>query len=114
MAVMEMKRIGIYARKSDRKRILELLQRKGVVEVHSPQEAEELFSKTDTTAARATFEKNAQLLLQSAAVLDKYAPPPRQLPQILRDNRYTVFSGTHDRKDLIKVIGQADVCQLIH
>ena len=29
MAVMEMKRIGIYARKSDRKRILELLQRKG-------------------------------------------------------------------------------------
>ena len=84
MAVMEMKRIGIYARKSDRKRILELLQRKGVVEVHSPQEAEELFSKTDTTAARATFEKNAQLLLQSAAVLDKYAPPPRQLPQILR------------------------------
>ena len=84
MAVMEMKRIGIYARKSDRKRILELLQRKGVVEVHSPQEAEELFSKTDTTAARATFEKNAQLLLQSAAVLNKYAPPPRQLPQILR------------------------------
>ena len=48
MAVMEMKRIGIYARKSDRKRILELLQRKGVVEVHSPQEAEKLFSKTDT------------------------------------------------------------------
>ena len=84
MAVMEMKRIGIYARKSDRKRILELLQRKGVVEVHSPQEAEELFSKTDTTAARVTFEKNAQLLLQSAAVLDKYAPPPRQLPQMLR------------------------------
>ena len=41
MAVMEMKRIGIYARKSDRKRILELLQRKGVVEVHSPQEAGE-------------------------------------------------------------------------
>lgn len=84
MAVMKMKRIGIYALKKDRKKILELLQRKGVVEVHSPREAEELFAKTDTSKARATFEKNAQLLQQAAAILDKYAPPPKELPQMLR------------------------------
>lgn len=83
MAVLEMKRINIYALKSSRKKILELLQRRCAVEVNTPKKATELFSKTDTAAARATFEKNSQLLSDAAALLDSKAPPQKGLPAIL-------------------------------
>ena len=44
MAVLAMKRISIYALKSNRKKILELLQRRGAVEIDSPKEADDVFS----------------------------------------------------------------------
>lgn len=83
MAVLEMKRISIYALKSSRKKILELLQRRGAVEINTPENAGELFSKMDTNSARQTFEKNVQLLTSAAAILDRYAPPERGLPAML-------------------------------
>ena len=45
MAVLAMKRISIYALKSNRKKILELLQRRGAVEIDSPKEADDVFPK---------------------------------------------------------------------
>ena len=83
MAVLEMKRINIYALKTDRKKLLELLQRRGVVELNIPEQAEELFEKMDTEAARQTFEKNAQQLIEAAAILDKAAPPEKSMPAFL-------------------------------
>ena len=83
MAVLEMKRINIYALKSSRKKILELLQRRGVLEINSPKQAEDLFAKTDTEPARGTFEKNIQLLNSSVELLDQYSPPEKGLPAIL-------------------------------
>ena len=83
MAVLEMKRINIYALKSSRKKILELLQRRGVLEINSPKQAEDLFSQTDTGPARLTFEKNIQLLVSSVELLDQYSPPEKGLPAIL-------------------------------
>ncbi len=84
MAVVEMKRISIYALKSSRKSLLELLQRRGVVEIDTPKKADEFFTKTDTATARQTFEKNSQLLTGAAAILDKYAPPEKGLPAMLK------------------------------
>lgn len=76
MAVVEMKRIHVYALKNNRKKILEMLQRKAAVEVSSPEEAgleaAGPFSKTDTASARQTFEKNAQLINAAVEVLDSY------------------------------------------
>lgn len=83
MAVLAMKRVSIYALKSSRKKILELLQRRGVVEISTPETAEELFDKLDTVSARSTFEKNVQLLTGAVAVLDRYAPPKKGLPAML-------------------------------
>ena len=40
MAVVEMKRIHVYALKDNRKKILEMLQRKAVLEVNNPEEAQ--------------------------------------------------------------------------
>lgn len=78
MAVVEMKRIHVYALKNNRKKILEMLQRRAAVEVSFPKKAgEELaqgpFAQTDTASARQTFEKNAQLISSAVEVLDTYA-----------------------------------------
>lgn len=83
MAVLEMKRINIYALKSSRKKLLELLQRRSVLELNTPEQAEEYFSKTDTDAARLTFEKNTQLLTNATAILDSFSPPEKGLPAML-------------------------------
>ncbi len=83
MAVLEMKRIELCALKSQRKKILEFLQRKGAVEIHIPENPEELFSKADTAAARQAFEKNAQTAASAAAVLDRISPPEKGLPKML-------------------------------
>lgn len=83
MAVLEMKRINIYALKSSRKKILELLQRRGAVEINTPEAAEDLFSKTDTASACFTFEKSIQLLTGAVTLLDSKAPPEKGLPSML-------------------------------
>ena len=83
MAVLEMKRISIYALKTNRKAILELLQRRGVVEVSTPKKADDLFEKTDTNTSRQTFEKNAQQLTAAVATLDSLSPPEKNLLSML-------------------------------
>ena len=83
MAVLPMKRVSVYALKSHRKRILELLQRRGAVEIDTPEVDLAAFSKTDTAAARGIFEKNAQQLREAVAVLDGVVPPEKGLPAAL-------------------------------
>ena len=65
MAVMPMKRISIYALKNRRKQILELIQRRGVVEIDDRKADETVFAKMDTVPAKSRFENNAAAL-QSA------------------------------------------------
>lgn len=84
MAKLTMKRVSIWGLKENRKKILELLQRRGVVEVNTPEQAEPLFEKTDTQNARAIFEKNARQLLEAAAILDRFSPPEKGLPAALK------------------------------
>ena len=57
MAVLQMKRINICALKKDRKPVLELLQRRGAVEVDSVLPEDSVFSRTDTSANRSVFQK---------------------------------------------------------
>jgi len=70
MAVLAMKRIHVYALKANRKKILETLQLKNAVEIRSVEMAAETFSKTDTSSARAVFEKNAQIAQNAVNALD--------------------------------------------
>ena len=60
MAVLQMQKIHICALKSNRKQILEELQRKGIVQVETDGQEDEIFQKMDTASARSTYEKNAQ------------------------------------------------------
>lgn len=84
MSVLPMKRIFIAALKKDRKYILESLQRLGVVEINvdaskkvftdKDGKADNLFTQTDTSSAKATFEKNVNLASQALAILDREVP----------------------------------------
>ena len=87
MAVVEMKRIHVYALKDNRKKILEMLQRKAVLEVNNPEEAQGPFSKTDTASARLTFEKNSQLITGAVETLDAYAPPEKPMLAMLEGRK---------------------------
>ena len=74
MAVLEMQRIGICAMKKDRKKLLELLQQKGVVEIDAQVEEDEVFKKMDTASSRNIFEKNAQVAERALEILQEYVP----------------------------------------
>lgn len=78
MAVLQMQKIHICALKSNRKQILEFLQRKGNVQTCSA-EATETFSCTDTSAGCTKYQKRAQSAQQALKVLDIYAPEKKGL-----------------------------------
>ncbi len=78
MAVLQMQKIHICALKSNRKQILEYLQRQGTVQVCA-EEAADMFRCTDTSAGCAKYEKFAQMAEQALKVLDKYAPEKKGL-----------------------------------
>lgn len=74
MAVLQMQRISIYALKKNRKKILETLQRRGVVEIINSKVDDALFQKMDTASAQTLFGKNRSVAQQAIGVLDEYAP----------------------------------------
>ena len=57
MAVLQMQKISIYALKENRKAILELLQRRGAVEITDEKPNAKTFMRMDTQSAQLTFEK---------------------------------------------------------
>ena len=75
MAVMQMERIHLCAMKRDRKKILELLQRRGSVEVSDLPVEDEIFKKTDTSRTQELFLKNAQTAQSAVEILDRHSPP---------------------------------------
>ncbi|MGN0478481.1 MAG: V-type ATP synthase subunit I, partial [Hominenteromicrobium sp.] len=79
MAVMPMKRISVYALKNRRKQILELIQRRGVVEIDDRKADETVFARMDTVPAKARFENNAASLQAALEALDKLEPPEKSL-----------------------------------
>ena len=74
MAVLKMQRLGLCALKKNRKEILELLQRRGVLDIDTDAAEDEVFQRTDTSKARADFEKEIQLAEHALEILQRYVP----------------------------------------
>ena len=75
MAILAMRRISIIALKKDRKAILEKLQALGILETDDLfAEDKSAFSSMDTSAARAGFGRNIQVLEQAIGILDRFVP----------------------------------------
>ena len=72
MALLQMRRIYICALKKDRKHVLELLQRRGVVEVRSMLKEDKVFTKSDFSAAEQILEKNISIAAESLSTLNNY------------------------------------------
>ena len=79
MAVVPMKRVTIAALRKDRKKIMEFLQRRGVMELHNNIPEDEVFRKYDMSDGRQTFLRNRGRAEQALAVLDAYAPEKKGL-----------------------------------
>lgn len=72
MAIVEMQKIGIYALKKDRKKILEFLQRTAAVEVDISDLADERFEKIDTVSDKAKYQRIADDFDHAIELLKKY------------------------------------------
>ena len=58
MAVLQMQKINICAMKANRKKILELLQKRGCLEIIEKDKEDEVFTKTNTATQISIFERN--------------------------------------------------------
>lgn len=102
MAVLPMKRITICALKSDRKAVLEDLQRKGVIEIADNMKENKIFRHDDYTEAVTAFAKNIQTAKNALDVLETYAPEKKSLLSSLEGRsivgveKYTEFDVKRD------------------
>ena len=79
MAVLPMRRISLYGLKSQRKEVLELLQRRGVVEVICRPQKEEAFSCADTREDREQFAALQGQAKRALEILDAHCPAKKSL-----------------------------------
>ena len=81
MAKLRMKKIELIAPLTDSKKIIELLQRRGVVEICRNNDEE--LESTNVTAVTGSFEKFRTTAAQALDVLDKYVPEKAALTDML-------------------------------
>ncbi len=96
MAVAQMDHITVYGMKQDRKRILDALQRIGVVEV-SDAEPVEGFELLNTIKARGIFEKTIGILEQALDVLESYVPEEHSVFAMLEGRKKMTFAEYEER-----------------
>lgn len=87
MALLQMQRINIYALNKDRKHILELLQRRGVVEVRSMLKEDSIFHRTDVSESMQSFEKNIAIASEALSVLDNYVKEKKSMLSALNGRK---------------------------
>lgn len=102
MALLKMQRIYIYALKKDEDRILELLQRRGVIEVRSMLKEDSIFHREDVTQAKESSEKNIAAATQALEILNSYVKVNKSLLSALQGRKeipeedYKSFSEKHE------------------
>ncbi len=67
-----MEHFELCAMRRNRKQILELLQRRGIVELRDLSVDGEVFEKLDTSGAQSLFEKNSETARQAADIVSRY------------------------------------------
>lgn len=93
MAVLKMQRINLCALRRDRKKILELLQQTGVVEIERMPEEDDTFHRMDTAGQRAVFEKNAAAADNALEILQTYVPEQKSLLESLNGKTPLDYEG---------------------
>ena len=81
MAKLKMKKIELIAMLTDSKKIIELLQRRGVVEISRNQDED--LENTNVTAVVGEFEKFRNTAVQALEIIDNYSPEKASLADML-------------------------------
>ena len=76
MAKLRMKKIELIAPLTDSKKIIELIQRRGVIEICSDDNELE---QTNVTAITGEFERFRAVISESLEILEKYAPEKKSI-----------------------------------
>ncbi|MFQ9515719.1 MAG: V-type ATP synthase subunit I [Eubacterium sp.] len=79
MAVLNMCKINICAMKKNRKKILELLQKKGCLEIHEEVQEDSVFGRMNTATQISIFERNAAQAENALEIMENYFPQDRTL-----------------------------------
>lgn len=104
MAVLEMQRIRICALKKDRKYILELLQREGMIEVCDIIHEDDTFQKMDVTLPVELLRKGTTLAKDAIEILDKYNPENKSASNILNGRKEvspSVYDSFAEKRDSV-------------
>lgn len=101
MAVLPMKKVSIYGLKKDRKKILESLQRRGIVDVKDVDLKNAGISKLNTSAQENTFSKAIALFESALSILESVSPENKSAFESLKgkkelslENYYTFVAET--------------------
>ena len=98
MAMLQMQRIYIYALKKDRKPILEMLQRRGVLEISDTIPEDLIFHKADVSHTRASFEKIINAGKEAVEILDRYVPEKKSMLSSLSGRKEVSVEVYHEFK----------------
>lgn len=79
MAVLNMCKVNICAMKENRKKILELLQKKGCLELQEEMQEDSVFSRMNTATQISIFERNAALAENALEIMDIYFPEEKSM-----------------------------------
>lgn len=79
MAKLQMEQVRVCALRSQRKAVMECLQRLGVMQIESDDTPPEGFSRPDMQAQALVFDRSAQTAQQALAMLDRVAPEKKGL-----------------------------------
>lgn len=102
MAVVSMRHLTLYGLKKDRKAILELLQRRGVVEITPCPVEDDRYQPPDVSAGRAVFDKRIHVMSQALAVLEREVDFPSSMFSSLEGRQpitvadYEAFANDRD------------------
>ena len=88
MAVLKMCKINICAMKKDRKKILELLQLKGCLEVHEEVKEDKVFEKVNTATQISLYDRQAALTDNALEILEAIFLKKSPCFQALKERSY--------------------------
>jgi V/A-type H+-transporting ATPase subunit I len=114
MAMLQMQRISIYALKKDRKPVLELLQRRGVLEISDSIAEDQVFQKMDVSQVRSSFERNINVAKEASQILSGYVSEQKSIlssfegRKIVSLDEYSNFNSKLD--DTLRIANQIINC----
>lgn len=105
MAVLPMKSIYIYALQEDRKKIMDIIQRRGAVHINQNLEEDDHFQKLDISTEKSNLERQRAVVEEALDILESRRPEEKSMLDILKGKEEISLSAykklSESREDLL-------------